>query len=366
MIVFIRSNPIAPDPRVEKEVQSLTTNGFKVTILAWDREKAFNKLESCGNKTIWRLRFRAPYRNLVIAAYYPIFWLWVLSKLLKIRPIVIHACDVDSIFPALLYRLLKHEAKVVFDMFDVYALLLRSKSKVLSNFVFCLELFAASKSNAFITVSTKRLALFESAKPKLVEVVMNCPSFMPRSRLLSQSMDKTKFRMVYAGAISPGRGLLQLCEASKDIDDLELVVAGRVMDRKTLDKINQFSHTKYVGQLKYDAALKLQASADLIPALYDPTVALYRVASPNKIFEAMMLGIPVITNLVDIIEETKCGVKVNYHDVKGITQTILYIKEHPKVRLKLGLNGKRAFELKFNWSQMENKLLKLYYTLMSP
>lgn len=363
--MFIRSNSVALDPRVEKEVWSLATHGFKLTILAWDREGKFSKFESHDDKKIYRLRLRAPYGKPVIAAYYPLFWIWILLKLLRIRPKIVHSCDLDSVFPALLYRLLMRKAKVIFDVFDSYALLVRPTSKILSKMFMCLELLAASRSDAFVTVSNKQLAIFEAAKLKRIEIIMNVPLVMPRLKILEQGTKQKKFRIVYAGSISEDRGLVQLSEATKDIDDLELIIAGIVINRNTLVKIKQFSHIHYVGQLKYEQALQLQASADLILALYDPNVAINRIAMPNKVFEAMMLGVPIITNLTDIIKETKCGVVVNYYDTDAIKQAVLYVQEHPEIKLQLGLNGKRAFEQKFNWSHMERKLLKLYDDLIS-
>ena len=368
LVVFVQSNPVSPDPRVEKEVRMLTTHGFEVIILAWDREKASKNFESSGNKTIYRFGLRAPYVQLIIVAYYPFFWLWVLLKLLRIRPQIVHACDIDCIFPALFYKLLKGKTKVIFDVFDSYALLIRPMSNTLASMVWCLELFAASVSDAFITVSRQQLALFEAAQPKRVEIVMNSPSPISRSTFLNQGTKHTKFRIVHAGQILEDRGLLQLCEATKDIDDLELVIAGRVRERaerEAMRRIKKFSHVHYVGRLDYDGSLQLEASADLIPLLYHPKVAISHVAMPNKLFEAMMLGVPIITNLDHVVRDVECGIVVNYYDINDIRKVILHLKDHPQFRSQLGLNGKRTFDLKFSWSHMERRLLKLYDQLMS-
>ena len=51
-IVLLRSNPVDPDSRVEKDVNSLTGAGYEVEILAWDRDgdyqinDAYLRLES--------------------------------------------------------------------------------------------------------------------------------------------------------------------------------------------------------------------------------------------------------------------------------------------------------------------------------
>jgi len=341
-------------------------HGFKVTVLAWDREGLFNKFESSGNRVICRLQLRAPYGKLVVVAYYPVFWLWVLSKLIRIRPKIVHACDLDSMFPALLYRLLKRDAKVIFDVFDSYGLLVQARSKVLGSIVRSIELLVASRSDAFITVSRERLGFFNGVKLRLTEIVMNYPPSDCGSPDHTQTQKTTRvFHMVYAGIIASDRGLIELADATKDISDVEFLVAGRVIDSKVLDRLVNFPHVKYVGQLKFDESLMLERSADVIPVLYDPSVPINKTATPNKLFEAMMLGVPIITNLTGILQEVRYGISVHYGDVSGIRNAILYLKEHPSVRRELGLKGRLAFEQRYNWFLMEKKLLRLYQQLVT-
>lgn len=365
MIVFIRSNPVVSDPRVEKEVRSLTDHGFKVTVLAWDREGGVSDFESFGNKIICRLRLRAPYQKLVIIAYYPFFWLWILSRLIRIHPKIVHACDLDSMLPALVYRLLKRDAKVIFDVFDSYGLLVQARNKVLGSIVRCIELLVASRSDAFITVSQERLDLFHGIKLRLVEIVMNCPPLNGGLPYYTQTEEHAQvFRIVYAGIITSDRGLIELAKAIKDLSNVEFVVAGRVIDSKILNRLVHFPNVKYVGQLRFHESLMLERSANVIPLLYDLSVPINKTATPNKLFEAMMLGVPIITNLTHILREVPCGISVCYGDIDEIRNAILYLKEHPSVRHKLGLKGRLAFEQKYNWLSMEKKLLRLYRQLV--
>lgn len=39
-VVILRSNPVAPDPRVEKEARALSGAGYSVIALGWDRSAA--------------------------------------------------------------------------------------------------------------------------------------------------------------------------------------------------------------------------------------------------------------------------------------------------------------------------------------
>ena len=62
-VVLIRSNPVAPDPPVEKMADALIQNGYSVIILAWDRSKNYKAKETLirvksGNVQISNLELR--------------------------------------------------------------------------------------------------------------------------------------------------------------------------------------------------------------------------------------------------------------------------------------------------------------------
>ena len=40
-VILIRSNPVNPDPPVEKMTKTLLESGYDVTILAWDRDAKY-------------------------------------------------------------------------------------------------------------------------------------------------------------------------------------------------------------------------------------------------------------------------------------------------------------------------------------
>lgn len=158
------------------------------------------------------------------------------------------------------------------------------------------------------------------------------------------------------------RRLLLIGKAIENEKNIRLILAGRVFD-DTLEHLLKNPNVSYVGLLKAEEVLKLEKMADIIPVLYDPSIPINRVASPNKLFEAMMLGVPVVTNVCrDIVAEADCGLIVNY-DTQEVKRAILWLKNNPLPRKKFGINGRQAFEKKYNWRIMEEKLLKLYCSL---
>src|SRR4030095_5809572 len=128
--------------------------------------------------------------------------------------------------------------------------------------------------------------------------------------------------------------------------------------------ISQVPYVKYGGLLQPKDSLELEATSDVLIALYDPSLPLYHVTLPNKLFEAMMCGIPLITNVASrIVNEVGFGIIVQYDDIKAIREAILTLKNTPSLRQKLGLNGRKAYLEKYSWSKMEQELFKAYATL---
>ena len=61
--------------------------------------------------------------------------------------------------------------------------------------------------------------------------------------------------------------------------------------------------------IDYESALELYAKCDLMFALYDPAIPNHRYSAPNKVYEAMLLGKPIIvaegTGVISWSKDTK-------------------------------------------------------------
>jgi glycosyltransferase involved in cell wall biosynthesis len=365
-VAVIRSNPILAvgDPRVEKILRCLSKK-YRIIALGWDREANHSLFEYDGKIAIKHLRLKAPIGKIWLVFYYPLFWMWVFINLIIHRPKIIYSCNLDTLIPSYTFKVL-FSAKLVFDSFDKYAMaFIPPDYHVIYTLVDILENVLSSKADALITVSKERLATFGRYKPKYSEVIMNCPEDRLekiKQKSLSRFHVNGVFILVYAGIIHYDRGLLLLAHAIREIKGVRLILAGRAME--DIKQLLQSPNIQYLGVLEYDEALELQRLADAIPILYDPKIPINRVANPNKLFEAMMLGVPVITNVCrEIVSETGCGLVVEY-DLKSVKEALQYLISHPDVRKKMSNNGRKAFEEKYNWNLMEERLLRVYQRLL--
>ncbi|MEM3365318.1 MAG: glycosyltransferase [Candidatus Methanomethyliaceae archaeon] len=372
-LVVVISSSLAFNPRAIKIVKALFENkNFRILLLEWNREKVDLMFPLNKNISLRKLNLRAPCAKPTLILYYFFFWLWVVINILIIKPAIIHACNLDTLIPCYLCKILT-KSKLVYDSFDKFSLqYLPSRNRLLFILVDTLENVLTRASDAFITVSKERLALWGKYVPRLTLSIMNVPdkdNFIVKDILKSpfkslyEDIDP-KFKIVYAGSISQDKGLLIMKEAVEGIHDVDIVLAGKVYD-DTLQKLLTDSRIRYVGLLPYQDAIRIQAQADTIIVLYDPIIPINRLANPNKLFEAMMLGVPVITNICkDIVRETQCGLTIEYNPIE-LRNAILLLKNNPILRKELGKNGREAFEKKYNWSIMGNKLSKLYESILN-
>ena len=83
-------------------------------------------------------------------------------------------------------------------------------------------------------------------------------------------------------------------------------------------------------------------------------------AVPVKLLEYMSWRKPIIGSdlpgISSVVKSAECGLTVNPLDVDAIVTAIQYLLEHPKTAAVMAENGRRATEIKYNWSVAEGIL----------
>lgn len=360
-VAIIRSNPIIHDPRVQKIVRSLCKR-YSTLSLGWDRERLLSGSEDqkFGNLKVFRLR--APVGKFSLIAYLPLFWLWVLLKLLAYRPKVVHACDLDTVLPCYIYKII-FKKRIIFDVFDRYAMaFIPLKSKRLYSAVNSIEELFSRNADVLVTVSENLMQTFHRTGEG-TSIILNCPE----NYIIDAKTNKKNkiFTLVYTGAIVRNRGLEKLVSVLRSLTDVQLIIAGKVIDEALFDQVRALPNTVYAGILHPSDALAFEASADVMVVLYSLDDPINNYAMPNKIFEAMLLGLPIISNVAsELINEANCGIIVEYNNLEEIKSSIVQLKNNTELRNRLGRNGHKAYRQKYNWERMEYKLYSIYESLL--
>ena len=374
-LVICRSNPVAPDPRVEKEARTLLEAGYDVTVLGWDRTAQLPQHETLHGIPCYRLPVRAEYASGIRNLPALLRWQWSLFAWLSRRRReydLIHACDFDTVLPALVCRSLFHK-KVVYDIFDFYADHLRLTPGLIKNAIRSVDLRAIGWADAVILADDSRWEQIRGSRPRLSTVIYNSPeglnsttaSGYPEKPASIQSASQYKLTIVYVGLLQVERGLFELIDVLRQHPEWSLDLAGFGGDEaRILDQIGGMSNVHWHGRVPYQVALYLSAAADVLIATYDPAIPNHRFSSPNKVFEAMLLGKPIIvaqdTNMDRIILKADCGLVIPYGDKSALEAALSRLDSEPATLEGLGANARQAYESTYSWKIMQHRLVNLY------
>lgn len=366
-ILITRSNPIAPDPRVEKIGRALIGVGYSVQALGWDRSGNFPTQENRDGVPVYRLPIRAEYGKGVGNLPQLLRWQWGLWRWLlqhRAEYDVIHACDFDTVLPAIWIKTF-YGKRVIYDIFDFYSDHLRATPGWVKSIIRNLDLWAIGKVDALILVDDTRIDQVARSKPHLTSIIYNSPEDMKEKYSRVDKSTTGNFHLAYIGLLQVERGLLQMLSVLRNHPEWYLDLAGFGGDEdRILAAASNMSNIRWHGRVSYQQAIQLNAAADVLFATYDPAIPNHKYASPNKIFEAMMLGKPIIvaagTNMDRIIAEIDCGRIVQYGDLPSLEKTLQSLASDPELVRKLGANARHAYETRYHWAIMSQRLIQLY------
>jgi glycosyltransferase involved in cell wall biosynthesis len=371
-VLILRATSIHPDPRVEKIGRALLRAGHSVMALGWNRGGDLPEMDTSSGFPICRLcvpaRPQAGLRNApALARWQASVFNWL--RIHRSEYDVIHACDFDAVGPALWARRLWGK-KVVYDIFDFYTDMLRATPRPVKFALHALDMSAIAEADAVILADEARRAQIAGSHPRRLAVVCNSPEDCLAELQVRPRADRdpaVSLRLVYAGLMQVERGLLPLLEALSAHPEWTLDLAGEGAERTLIvERAQALPNITYHGILSHSAVLELSYAADVLPAFYDPVIPNHRYASPNKLFEGMMLGRPVLagrgTSFDRLVDEIVCGLVVDYGEVAQI-ENALRTLEDPTLRHLMGENGRRAYERTYAWPRMAERLLDLYESL---
>lgn len=302
MIALLRSTDGNPDSRFEKYVNFLDSESIPNITICWDR---YNVKCPTENRLFYKRESKYGLRFKNMTALLGFNW-FILKSLIKHRRKyqVIHAADFDTVLPAMVMKLL-YGKKVIYDIYDWYI-----DSRSINNPLFKwavtqLERINVKKSDAVIICEEgrKNQIMF---KPKKLWILPNIPSLNIPSDVY---IAKDKITISYVGVLGSGRGLLNLIRLAQEMPEVNFIVGGFGQLEKDFAAANQLPNFNFRGRVAYDEALKIMSSSDLIYAMYERVNPNHILAAPNKYYEGLALGRPIITT-----EGTLVGDKVEKYD----------------------------------------------------
>lgn len=371
-VVFLRANAVNPDPRVEKEMRALSSNGVECLCVGWDRSSSSDEEGSIclpnGKKTRLHLigvpsRFGSGMRNAPnILRFERRLYTWLINNTEKYD--VVHACDLDTGFIAKA-ACGKTGKPFVYDIFDFYSDS-RIMPDIVKKLVKRLELGVIDRARATIVCTEQRIGQIADAKPNQVVVIENTPEMVDIPK--EEASDSAICHLAYVGILAKDRYLDRLLDVVDRYDDLVLEMGGfGPLEAEIAKRAEQNSRIVFHGKVPYCEALKIESRADVMFGLYNPEIANHKMAAPNKYYESLMLGTPLIaiegTSVAYWVEEGRTGAVLrpsfSCEDLHDAIERILSENRDRSISLR----QKELYQKKHSWHLMAERLCALYSTI---
>lgn len=178
--------------------------------------------------------------------------------------------------------------------------------------------------------------------------------------------DKTVF--MYFGTMGEANGLSFALDGAAELkrrgrDDIAIVLHGDGRERDALEarKIRDGLDNVVFStwNLHREDLARLVASADVCMTIYKNLPVLY-TCSPNKMFDSLSAGKPVLTNmpgwLGDLVEGNEAGVFVQPDNAVDFADKAEFLAAHPELREAYGQNARKLAEREFSRDLLADKL----------
>jgi len=185
--------------------------------------------------------------------------------------------------------------------------------------------------------------------------------------LYSPDVEKTN-TFCYTGGITEERGIINIVSALEN-SDLKVVFAGPVDDEAYLSRMKDkagWKNVSFLGFVNRKKVGEIMSSSIAGLVLFLP-LPNHINAQPNKIFEYMSAGVPVIGSNFplwkSIIEDNNCGLCVDPENPQEIAEAMDYLRNNPELANEMGENGKKTVVDIYNWANEEKKLFEVYKSI---
>ena len=373
------------DPRVMREATALRDAGFAVTILDFEEDLTRPAEEDLGGihvkhfvKPNWLLPARSRVGHLLKSTQKLVY---TTIQLIRMPADIYHAHD-DNALAACYIAARWHRKLLIFDAheFPLNSLIDKRRSWLSALFI---NLFTRMIRNCagIITVSSpiaqEICHLYHITQ---VSLIRNLPVYqaLPKSDRLRQHLGLSPGVKValFQGNIDPNRGLDKLVHTAKFLDrDIVIVIMGKGIG-VTLSELEALAESegvtdriRIIPPVPYEELLNWTASADIGLIVSSPDYSLnVRMSLPNKLFEYLMAGLPVLSSQLPAIAEV-----INTYDVGQIVSSLVPAEiaaainamlEDQAALERMHRNALEAAQHELSWEKEQRKLLRLYYDLL--
>jgi glycosyltransferase involved in cell wall biosynthesis len=232
----------------------------------------------------------------------------------------------------------------------------------------------ARRADAVITSDEGRAdvieRLYSIPRPAVVRnVPERMPDIQPDLEWRARAIGDRRYLLLYQGVLIPNRGLRELVLAMRSLPDCRLALVGYgslaeelralIMSEGLSEAAEVFDPVPFDVLIRYTAA----ADASVIPIV--GSCLSYRTAAPNKLFESMMAGVPVVASdlpgMAPIVREERVGTLIaDPTDPASIAEAVRELLDGDEPLSEIGRRARQAALARHNWDIDARVLLDVF------
>lgn len=367
-----------------RNAETLVSHGYEVDVVCL-RGKGQKSREVVRGVTVHRLpvehhrrgilRYALEYGAFFFLAFWKLTWL---SLKRRYRVIEVNNMPDFLVFTTLFPKLMG--TKVVFQVLDHTPLVftehfMTSPDHVVARLLRMVERTSARWADHVLgtQIFNKQILEKSGIPSSKISVVLNVPEENVFHHLSSLSTDNGNFRLITHGSLLERYGVQTLIKAvpllTEEIPGLEVKVVGEGEYQPQLEKLAQSlgiaNYIDFTGWVPFEEVPShiTQAHIGIVTILTEKNPML-----PNKLFEYLASGKPVVVAATPIIKAYFDGDSVMFYEPDNeydLARCILELYRNPEKRAALTASGAACYE-KYRWNTMKYEYIKVFGQLIKP
>lgn len=360
-------NDLVTDNRVKKTCEILLEKGYDVKLIG-------RELPDSLPLPQW------PYKALRMKLLFkkgPLFYLFfnirLFFVLLVSKADLLFSNDLDTLLPNFLAARIKN-IPLIYDSHELFCEVPELQHAPLKKRIWeCLEKSIVPRLKFCITVNDSIARIFTEKYAVKFHVIRNIPAHTKHHLITDKTVlqipDDKKIIVLQGAGINIDRGAEELVEAMVYVNDAILLIIGggdvwEILEEKVRVK-NLGDKVRLIKKIPREQLMAYTAAADLGLTIDKNTNPNYYYSLPNKLFDYIHAGTPVLASrlpeIEKIITEYQVGEFIGEHDPAHIAGKINDLLKSERLHQYASNTVSAALEL--NWEKEKKKYLAILEAL---